>query len=69
MALTAEQAARAHAWATVFDGNPAVTVVLDDLTVFVNSLPESQQAGGAKVLLHILSQRSRRRRAKVASRG
>ena len=69
--LTADQVARAGAWATVFNGQPAVTVILDDLTVFVNSLPESQQAGAAKVLMYILLRRSqlRRQQRKDKARG
>ena len=62
MALTDEQAAHANAWAAVFADGAAVTMVLDDMTVFVDSLPETQQAGGAKLLLYILRQRSRLRR-------
>lgn len=62
-ALTDEQTARAGAWAKVFEDGPATTVVLDDMTVFVDTLPETQQAGGAKLLLYILRQRSRLRRA------
>ena len=64
MTLTDEQAARAQAWAAVFADGAAATRVLDDLTVFLNALPETQQAGGAKVLLYILAQRSRLRRLK-----
>jgi len=39
--------------------------VLDDMTVFVNTLPETQQAGGAKLLLWILLKRSTLRREKA----
>lgn len=64
MPLTSDQEARAHAWASVFQDGAATTAVLDDLTVFVNGLPESQQAGGCKTLLYILACRSRMRRQK-----
>ena len=69
--LTAEQDARAQAWARVFEDGAATTAVLDDLTVFVNSLPETQQAGGCKTLLYILVRRSqlRRQKGKEKARG
>lgn len=62
MALTTEQEARAHAWAKIFEDGPATTAVLDDLTVFVAGLPESQQAGATRLLLQILLRRSQLRR-------
>ena len=68
MSLTDEQAARAQAWTAVFADGPATTAVLDDMTVFVNALPESQQAGAAKLLLYILLRRSLLRREKTRSR-
>ena len=65
-ALTPTQEAHAQAWQTVFSDGAATTAVLDDMTVFANGLPESQQAGAAKLLLWILLKRSALRRAKTA---
>lgn len=62
MALTSEQEARAHAWASVFGDGAATTVVLDDMTVFATTLPEGQQAGATRMLLYILTKRSQLRR-------
>ncbi len=65
MPRTADQEARAQAWARVFEDGPAATAVLDDLTEFAKSLPETQTAGAASLLLHILSRRSQIRREKA----
>lgn len=67
--LTADQEARAQAWAKVFEDGPATTAVLDDMTVFVNGIPETQQAGAARLLLFILLKRSQLRRARRNGKG
>ena len=63
--LNAMQRLTAEAYAHVFAPSRTTDLVLDDLTVFANTLPESQQAGGIRVVGYIMLKRSALRRAKV----
>lgn len=47
-------------------GSSDATVVLDDLTVFINTLPLEHQAGALRVLAYVLLKRSAIRREKAA---
>lgn len=69
MSLTPEQTASAQAWERVFEDSAQTTVVLDEMTVFANTLPSEHQAGAAKLLLWILLRRSALRRAKIRTKG
>ena len=65
MALTAEQEARAHAWAQVFQDGMATNVVLDDMQQYARQFPDAlERAGATGMILYILLQRSRLRREK-----
>ena len=55
----------AEAYQHVFAPSRQTEIVFDDLTVFANSVPESQQAGAIRVLGYILLKRSQLRRAKT----
>ena len=63
--LNPAQQQTAEAYAQVFAPSRQTELVLDDLTVFANALPESQQAGGIRVLGYIFLKRSTLRRAKA----
>lgn len=60
--MTPDQQARAEAWATVFDDSSATAAVFDDITVFVNALPETQMAGAMRLFAWMLLKRSAVRR-------
>ena len=55
----------ADAYSHVFAPGPQTQLVLDDLTVFANSVSESQQPGAIRVLGYILLKRSAMRREKT----
>ena len=57
----------AEAYSLVFSPSAHTQVVMDDLTVFVNGLGETQQPGGYRVLAYILLKRSALRREKARS--
>jgi len=67
--MTPEQQQRAQAWSQVFPDGPATLAVFDDLTVFANALPESQQAGAARMLLYVLLRRGALKRAERRQKG
>ena len=62
--MTDDQKLRAQAWEQLA-ASPHARLALDDLTVFANSLPESQQAGACKLLLYLLTKSAQLRRLKM----
>lgn len=57
--LTADQVARAQAWARVFEDGPALVVVLSDMRAFARSLGEPlERAGATEMLLFVLERRA-----------
>ena len=67
--LTDDQQVRASAWEQVFTDSASAQIVLDDMTAFTNTLPETQTAGACKLLLYILAKRGQLRRATAKARG
>lgn len=72
-ALTADQEARASAWAKVFEDGAATTAVLDDMQQYARSFADPlERAGATGLILYILLKRSqlrRRRNGKGTGRG
>ena len=63
--MTDQQRAVAQAYERAFNSADSVAI-LDDVTVFVNTLPIDHQAGALRLLAYVLLKRSAVRREKAA---